>query len=198
MCRIFLFNISTATNKFYLADLFNQNNTFNKQIRHLLLNNSELITKINNRLQTAFKKYFDAYVNGKLDNNKYYQSFMDLSQANTINDSKGDIHQFKINNLNLQKIIVINNEVYLIDSNKSFIDFLNEQNINNQPIINYAAGFITNDNCVFLYPIKNGTEEEIVSALKNNYQYPINKIYLTINKNNNIATERRLAKKCRC
>lgn len=198
MCRIFLFNISTATNKFYLADLFNQNNTFNKQIRHLLLNNSELITKINNRLQTAFKKYFDAYVNGKLDNNKYYQSFMDLSQANTINDSKGDIHQFKMNNLNLQKIIIINNEVYLIDSNKSFIDFLNEQNINNQPIINYAAGFITNDNCVFLYPIKNGTEEEIVSALKNNYQYPINKIYLTINKNNNIATERRLAKKCRC
>lgn len=192
--KIFLYNISDTKHKYFLTDMYNQTYTFTKQFRNYMLNNKALIAKLNNRLYQAFKKYFDAYINGKLDSQKYYNSFINLNQANNLDDSRGDVHQFKMSNDNQQKIIVVNGEVHITDMSKSYVEYLHELNIID-PIESYAAGIITTDGCVFLQPIKNGTEEQIVTALKSYPERNISKIYLTINNSGNIVTERRLAKR---
>ena len=190
-CRIFLYNISNNTHKFLLNDIYSQRSIFTKQLRQYLLYNQNIINKINQRLYQAFEKYYNAYFNNQLNERTYNKSFADLSLANITVDSKGDVHQFKNTN-NKEKIMLINNQVYIFNDNKSFIDHLNELNIQDS-IYNYANGYIINS-CVFLEPLKNCSEEEAVENLINYPLRQIKKVYLTINNDNNILTERRLAK----
>ena len=189
-CRIFLYNISDNKHKFFLREINNLKSTFIKQLRYYLLHNQTIIKIINKRLYDAFQKYYNAFVNNVFDKNKYNQSFNNLSFANEIKDVKGSVNQFK-DCINKAKVLIANDKSYVFNMNKSFEDCLYELNLQDA-LYNYAQGYIIK-NCVFLEPLVNCSEEEAVNILLNDMQN-IKKIYLTINKENDILTERRLAK----
>lgn len=189
--RIFLFNISDKNHKFFIHELTNQKNIFNKQIKDYLLYNTNITDKINQRLYWAFDKYYNAYFDNELDNEVYDMAFDNLAKANSIEDTKGDVHQFKDYSLK-NKVLIVNDQAYIFNANKSFEEYLHSLNIQ-ESIYNYAQGYIIK-NCVFLDPLVNCSEEEATNILMNDLSKNIKKVYLTINNDDNILTERRLAK----
>ena len=189
--RIFLFNISDKNHKFFIRESMNQRSIFNKQIRDYLLHNTNITDKINQRLYLAFDKYYNAYCDNELDNAIYDLAFDTLAKASSVEDSKGDVHQFKDYSLK-NKVLIVNDQAYTFNANKSFEEYLHSLDIQ-ESIYNYAQGYIIK-NCVFLDPLVNCSEEEAVNILMNDPLQNIKKVYLTINNTDNILTERRLAK----
>ena len=189
MCHILAFNLSDH-NHIYLINDINKNNKLITFIRQELIT-PKIINQLKNRLFYIYDKYKQS-----LNYNDYIQSFPSINDATNINDNKGDVQRYqKDTSAAKEKIIIINDNIYTGNINESYQDILYKLPIDNQlkNLNNCAYGFITNNNCIFLHPLNNYLEEDIIQAIhKSNLN--IKKVYLTINNNKDFVTERRLAK----
>lgn len=189
MCNIFAFNLSDNTHIYLLTDI-NRNNKLIAYIRQEL-NTPKIINQLQNRLFFIYNKYKQSY-----NYNNYVQSFPSITEAANITDEKGDVRRYKKDTSAVkEKVIIVNNNIYTGNINETYQDILYKLPIDNQfkNLNNCAYGFITTNNCIFLHPLNNYLEEDIIQAV-NKSNLNIKKVYLTINNNKDFVTERRLAK----
>lgn len=198
MCRILAFNLSDNKYKYIIADPDDINSNFISYIRKTLAS-SKVTDILKQRLFAAYKKYKKYYIEENNNSQTYENSFPAITEAISINDSRGDVNQFIAKNfMAKEKVIITNNNIYTGNLSSSYTDILYNLPIDNEfkNLNNCACGFITGNNCIFLYNLYNFREGDVISAVRNS-NINIIKVYLTIQKDGPIVTERRIAKQKR-